>query len=1801
MSEASPVFIHSIFRAGSTYVFSAFRRSSTGYWCYQEPLHELAYCCRENPVGLDADHGGDKVALLRHPPLDGSYFKELKEVWPAWKDTISAGIIYNDYFAACDEKFNKAYWQSLIDAAPSRPVFQECRTAGRIAAIKAGLGGTHLYLWRNPWDQWWSYKVAPYFDATSRLVVHARNAPKAAELLAASLGLSVYPGSEEDIAAAFAYYSERPLSSDHSYQLFYLLWCLALHEGLQHADLMLNIDQLSDSADYRKEALAALQCLGITGVDFSDCVSPQAMYSETERAWFVVQEAKVHACLLEGGWRLGNLERLQSVRHQQQPLLWKSDSPGRLGEQGSRARELARRFETSMAERLHLGHLRQTAIEEELGAARQALHQAELEVQRSSGQLRQMEIEFGQARTDALVLQARLEERASAADARASQAEQQVAKAEALNLELSNALELARAEMLQAQVAMQAQQVRFDERESEQQARLAGLEQQLAAALTDNHYHWQLANERAEEIARVSGLYDQVSQALQASEGARSGLAAERDQKSGEIQYWHQCVLDLHASTSWRLTKPLRGLKRLVNGEAGVRKSAGSSIGSGEILRSGGQTLVAHGIRYVFMRPRLRRCLSAGLKAAPWLHRKLLQIGVRTGVVSSLVPSAGGLQVIGAAPSAKCAKNIRYAGKKIAVLVPGAANGVLGGAERFYSGLVKALSDMGCQADTVCLPVDESCFEGIKQGYKDFASLDLSAYDMVISTKAPTYVASHPNHVLYLVHTVRVFYDMFDDVFPQPSAELLAQREWIKQADTAAFLRIAKRFSIGAEVSQRLQHWNGVGAEVLHPPMDLYGLYDSGIGDYFFMPGRLHPWKRVDLAIKAVKGSGLPLRLLISGVGEAEQTLRDLAGGDDRIEFLGRVDDEKLKALYAGALAVPFLPLREDYGYVTLEAFSSGKPVVTCSDSGEPNQFVQDGVTGVVCSPDEDAVRAAFERLWNDREFAKRLGEAGRERIKNIRWPAVADCLLEAGFEGDQNPERKAKNPLKVAVLDMQPIIPAVGGGRIRLLGLYHALGLNTETRYVGTYDWPGEKFRRHQVTPTLEEVDVPLSEAHHRAAAEAARKAGGKVVIDMLFGQQAHLSPAYIEEAVRAIYWADVVVFSHPWVAPLVSDEVLKDKVVVYDSQNVEGRLRAQILDQSDPFQKSVLDEVKRAEKLVGDRADLILTCSEEDSEGFVQDYGWNKAAMIVAPNGVFCEAIEPPTQEQKADARDRLGICAAVSGVAFFIGSDYAPNVEAANIVIQLIAPACPRVQFVIAGGVSARVDAAGVSNVNLVGFVDDFQRLLWLRAADFAINPMCSGSGTNIKMFDFMAAGLPVVSTPVGARGIVDASTTGICLAECEDMPAAISALLESPEALALAGIENRRLVEKSFSWENISPRLGKQLRSAWLRRKGRDSLDAGRGGTPRRIAHVTTLGTKCGIGEYTKKIVDTFNNKGLKNFVVSCNSAQESATPYPSADRFHVGWYFDNKHWVDSHIKPDVIKMVLDWGAQGVLIQYHPGFYSSATLLEFAKGCVLKGMSTAVVVHNYTGCSPAALSELNRSGVTLFSHREEEVLEAEKQGVELELLPLGVDVRLPQMKRDISARDMREQPPLIVTNGFLRRHKGVRTLIKAMPRVLEEFPGAKLRVQCAIYPSPDSEEEFVACKEAVEALGLKDSVVFDARFLEKAEVLDELSKADIAVLPYDRSNEGGSASATDAFAVGLPLIVSDAEIFDGVRHVAATVRPEAKELAELILEILGSKKRYEALVEASCGFAVKNSWENVGGYFLAVIFQKDAMGN
>jgi len=173
-------------------------------------------------------------------------------------------------------------------------------------------------------------------------------------------------------------------------------------------------------------------------------------------------------------------------------------------------------------------------------------------------------------------------------------------------------------------------------------------------------------------------------------------------------------------------------------------------------------------------------------------------------------------------------------GMRVAVLSVASSAGEQGGAERFYRGLIEGLREIGCETDEIAIQAEESSFQAIMSNYMRFEMLDLSEYDLVISSKVPTYAVRHPNHIVYLMHTVRVFDDMFEKAFPRPQLEHFVQRAELHHRDFDALNAAKRRFAIGHEVARRLYRWRGLECEVLHPPLGWNHFKEGKFGDYFF-------------------------------------------------------------------------------------------------------------------------------------------------------------------------------------------------------------------------------------------------------------------------------------------------------------------------------------------------------------------------------------------------------------------------------------------------------------------------------------------------------------------------------------------------------------------------------------------------------------------------------------------------------------------------------------------------------------------------------------------------------------------------------------------------------------------------------------------------------------------------------------------------------------------------------------------------------------------------------------------------------
>jgi glycosyltransferase involved in cell wall biosynthesis len=321
--------------------------------------------------------------------------------------------------------------------------------------------------------------------------------------------------------------------------------------------------------------------------------------------------------------------------------------------------------------------------------------------------------------------------------------------------------------------------------------------------------------------------------------------------------------------------------------------------------------------------------------------------------------------------------------------------------------LVQALREAGHEADLVLTPQNRFGRQGAAYLAAWLTDVGMARgnrpVDQVVSMRYPSYAVRHPNHVCWLNHTMREYYDQWE-AFSGPLSwkgriKEGARRRLIHRADRWLLTKnVRKVFAQSRLVKARLEQWGSIKSEVLYPPPPPRAYRCEAYGDYIFAVSRLAPLKRLSLLIEALANpEAAGIRCVIAGEGEEHAVLEHAIatrGLSSRVKLIGRIDERHLLEHLAQCRAVCFPPFDEDYGFVTVEAFASRKPVITCTDSGGPAELVVDDVNGRVCAPRPETLAIALREVMEDAPLAERLGKAGLDLVSQMTWPRTVKHLV---------------------------------------------------------------------------------------------------------------------------------------------------------------------------------------------------------------------------------------------------------------------------------------------------------------------------------------------------------------------------------------------------------------------------------------------------------------------------------------------------------------------------------------------------------------------------------------------------------------------------------------------------------------------------------------------------------------------------------------------------------------------------------------------------------------------------------------
>lgn len=829
---------------------------------------------------------------------------------------------------------------------------------------------------------------------------------------------------------------------------------------------------------------------------------------------------------------------------------------------------------------------------------------------------------------------------------------------------------------------------------------------------------------------------------------------------------------------------------------------------------------------------------------------------------------------------------------KIALIAPSGVPFVVGGAEKLWWGLSGHVNRHSAHAmELIKLPSPEHDFWSIAASYERWSLLDLSHFDAVISTKYPAWMVQHPNHVVYLQHTLRGLYDTYPQGLTDKPAHLpvAAQALWrllhapgterarlpeifarvrALQQDASIepealrtltalpspLLRalvhkldaiglapgaIRRYFAISGVVARRENYFPaGAQVQVLPHPSNLEGLHD-GPAEFVFTASRLDAPKRIDLLVRAYRRSRTKVPLCIAGDGPQAADLRALAEGDARIRFVGRLNDDALVEHYSRAALVPFVPFDEDMGLITLEAMAAGKPVLTVSDAGGVKEFVQDGVNGRIVAPQEAALAQALDEMLAEPARLVQMGAAAQQTAAQVTWERTAQGLLEAAEQGLAAAHtagaataaaataplagaaaagRTQSGRLRLLVVNTFGVYPPDNGGKKRMFYLYQGVAQWADVTLLN-FGASGSAAQERYFSPHYREVCVAPSRRFEQQEAQLTKVLQRSVTDIAALLYHADLRE-YREAFATLAAQADVVVAAHVYLAPLAL--ALWQGPVWYDAFNVEADMKAMVLgvplpspeDARTPLApldlrapsaaQRAVQQVAAAEAQLVQRAERVWTVSGADSARLAQLYGRAPAQIEAAPNGTQLPADAWLDAGRRAALKASLGLGARP--LAVFVASLHGPNLPAADAVAAL-ARACPDWGFALVGSVCRHLEGQRLpANLLALGVVSEGALTALLRAADVGLNPMESGSGTNLKMLDYAGHGVLILSTPVGARGLAFVAGTHYIEAALGDFAPALQALapqLPAPQPQMRAAA--RALAEQAYAWESIARTL------------------------------------------------------------------------------------------------------------------------------------------------------------------------------------------------------------------------------------------------------------------------------------------------------------------------------------------------------------------------------------------------------------
>ena len=385
----------------------------------------------------------------------------------------------------------------------------------------------------------------------------------------------------------------------------------------------------------------------------------------------------------------------------------------------------------------------------------------------------------------------------------------------------------------------------------------------------------------------------------------------------------------------------------------------------------------------------------------------------------------------------------------------------------------------------------------------------------------------------------------------------------------------------------------------------------------------------------------------------------------------------------------------------------------------------------------------------------------------------------------------------KILALSTFTVDNTHSGSKYALNNLYKRMAKEYEIIFVSLTE-PDKLKKSIRISKKFENVQIPMSVEMGHLFHQYQKKYQISDVIDYLQIDHWEINIEFVKFVKEIIPKVDLIILEHPYFANLINS-VNQGKPVIYHAIDAEITQKKKIYNH-----EFLLQNIKKIEGTACKIAKQIWNSSESEQQVLISEYNVDPNKIKLVPHGVSLRDTEFITREYHFQLKEKFP---EINDKIIFIfpASWHHPNLEALKFIISNLAPINEKFMFFVIGNVKDEFfyensKAQVPKNVLLFGIVTDKEKFDLYKLSDYAINPMFSGAGTNLKMTEYMAVGLPIISTNFGARGLKISEKTLLC--NEKEIADKIRNIESTDYKISKSITENLKIVEENYDYDAIA---------------------------------------------------------------------------------------------------------------------------------------------------------------------------------------------------------------------------------------------------------------------------------------------------------------------------------------------------------------------------------------------------------------